>query len=51
MKTSLEFNPQDYSPAVLQMIMAFAEEWKCTPSEALSRLLDDLAAGKVKKAA
>lgn len=51
MKTSLEFNPSDYKPATLQMIMAKAEEWKCHPSEALARLLDELADKRIQHAA
>jgi hypothetical protein len=44
MNATLEFNPTQYTEAVLRLILAKASEWKCTPEEALTRLLDQLAA-------
>ena len=46
MEATATFNPKDYSPRVLGMIMACAEKWNCKPSEALARILDQLAEEK-----
>ena len=43
MKTRLEYDPTQFSERVNLLIMLKAEQWKCAPSEALSRLLDELA--------
>jgi hypothetical protein len=43
MQTILKFDPTQYPERVLRLIMKKAEEWKCTPSEALSKLFDKLA--------
>lgn len=43
MKTHLEYDPTQFSERVNLLIMLKAEQWKCAPSEALSRLLDELA--------
>lgn len=42
MSTQLEFNPKDFSPAALRLIMLRVEQWKCSPSEAVKRLLNEL---------
>ena len=44
MKTTLQFDPSDYTPATLQLILAKAEEWQTTPAATVSRLLDEAAA-------
>lgn len=44
MTATLGFDPSQYSEPVLRLILAKAEEWQCTPAEALARLLDQLAA-------
>jgi len=43
MKAKLEYDPTAYSEQVNHLIMMKAEEWQCPPSEALERLLDELA--------
>ena len=43
MDTIIKFKPTDYPERILRLIMGKAEEWKCSPSEALSRLFDKLA--------
>ena len=40
---TFKFNPADYSERVLRLIMAKAETWKCSPGEALTRLLENAA--------
>lgn len=44
MTTTLEFDPSQYSEPVLRLILAKAEEWQVPPAEALTRLLDQIAA-------
>lgn len=44
MNATLEFDPTKYSERTLRLILAKAEQWKCTPAEAMTRLLDELAA-------
>lgn len=44
MTANLEFDPAQYSEPVLRLILAKVQEWKCTPEEALARLLDEMAA-------
>lgn len=51
MNATLEFNPDAYSERSLRLILAKAQEWQCTPAEAVSRLLDELAKRPGKKAA
>jgi hypothetical protein len=51
MKTRLEYDPTQYSEAVNRLVMLTAERLQCPPSEALARLLDELAAEKLKDAA
>lgn len=51
MKTKLEYNPTDYPERVNLLIMLKAEQWGCKPSEALARLLDELAEEKLEKQA
>lgn len=43
MSAILQFDPQKLSPETLQLIVAKAGEWGCTPAEAMERLLDQLA--------
>lgn len=43
MQTILKFDPTQYPERVLRLIMKKAEEWKCTPSEAIAKLFDKLA--------
>jgi hypothetical protein len=45
MKAAIQFDPQKLSPETLQLIVAKATEWRCTPAEAIERLLDQLAKG------
>lgn len=46
------FNPNDHTPAALRLIMLRVQQWKCTPAEAIKRLLDELATkSKTKEAA
>lgn len=51
MKTKIEYDPMQYNEKVNRLIMLKAEQWKCPPSEALARLLDELAARELKTAA
>ena len=51
MKTTITYDPTQYSERINQLIMMKAEQWKCPPSEALMRLLDELAAKELPKAA
>lgn len=44
MQAKLVFNPEDYSEKICRFILIQAEAWKCSPGEALSRILDTLAA-------
>lgn len=44
MNATLKFDPSNYSEKALRLIMLKAEEWQVTPAEAVSRLLDVLAA-------
>lgn len=44
MTASLQFDPTQYTERSLQLILAKAQEWSCTPAEAVARLLDILAA-------
>jgi hypothetical protein len=43
MNAILEFNPETFSKETLRLILASAQKWKCTPEQALNRLLDNLA--------
>jgi hypothetical protein len=43
MNATLEFDPNAYSERSLKLILLKAQEWKCTPAEAVARLLDVLA--------
>lgn len=43
MKTILEFDPRRFSHEALMLILAKAQEWNCTPADAVSRLMDELA--------
>lgn len=43
MNATLEFDPTLFSKEVLRLILASAQQWQCTPQEALCRLLDKLA--------
>lgn len=50
--TNTEFNPEDYSPEALRLIMLRVQQWGCSPAEAVIRLLDELVAeSKTGKAA
>ena len=51
MNAKIEYDPTKYSPRVNQLIMKRAEQWQCTPSEALMRLLDEIAAKELQTAA
>ena len=50
MDVTLEFNPDSYSERSLKLILAKAQEWKCTPAEAVRRLLDELATRALRRA-
>lgn len=45
MAKTLQFNAEDFrdNPGILILILNYAERWKCTPGEALKRLLKMLA--------
>ena len=43
MNATLEFDPNAYSERSLKLILLKAQEFKCTPAEAVARLLDVLA--------
>ena len=49
---TIEFDLKQLSEGSTRFLMLKANEWKCTPSEALARILDDRAkrALKVKEA-
>jgi len=51
MEATLEFDPAAYSERSLRLILAKAQEWKVTPAEAVSRLLDELAKRRGRKKA
>lgn len=44
MSANLQFDTSGYTPEALRLILAKAQEWSCTPAEAVARLLDQ--AGK-----
>lgn len=48
MEATLEFNPALYSERSLRLILARAQEWKCTPAEAVSKILDEAASKQPK---
>ena len=43
MNATLEFDPHRYKASTLRLILAKSQEWGCTPVEAITRLLDQLA--------
>lgn len=43
MTATLEFHPEAFSEAALRYILRKAQEWSCTPAEALARILDEQA--------
>lgn len=49
MNAILEFNPDNYSERTVRLILAKATEWQCTPLEAVSRLMDELAERDLKR--
>lgn len=51
MNATLEFDPAAYSENSLRLILAKAQEWQCTPAEAVSRLMDELAKRSSKRSA
>jgi hypothetical protein len=51
MTATLEFNPDSYSERSLKLILAKAQEWKCTPAEAVAKLMDELAKRRAKRVA
>ena len=51
MNAILEYDPTQYTEKVNLLIMLKAEQWHCRPSEALARLLDELADEALKTAA
>lgn len=51
MTARIEYDPTQYSEAVNRLVMLKAEQWKVPPSEALARLLDELAERELKSAA
>ncbi len=44
MTAKLPFDPDDYPPAVVRLIVAKSESANCSPSEALRLLLNEMAA-------
>lgn len=51
MKVKIDYDPTQYSRQVNELIMMKAEQWQCPPSEALMRILDELAAKEFAHAA
>jgi hypothetical protein len=51
MNAIIQFDPRNYKPTTLRLILAKVQEWKCSPAEAAARLLDQLAEGAAKKGA
>jgi hypothetical protein len=51
MTAIIQFDPQKLSPEILQLLIAKATEWNCSPAEAMERLLDQLAKRHAKQAA
>lgn len=51
MNATLHFDPTIYTERTLQLILAKAQEWNCSPAEAVARLLDQVAAKQRKGAA
>jgi hypothetical protein len=51
METVITYNPENYPSHINNLIMRKAEQWQVPPSEALSRLLDQLAAEEAEKSA
>lgn len=49
METVITYNPENYPAKINNLIMRKAEEWQVPPSEALARLLDELAAKEEEK--
>lgn len=43
MIASIEFNPDAFTETALKFILRKAQEWSCTPAEAVSRILDEAA--------
>lgn len=43
MEAEITYNPENYPSKINNFIMLKAEQWKCSPGEALARLLDQLA--------
>lgn len=51
MTPKLEYDPSKYSPKINRLIMLKAEQWQCTPGQALMRLLDEIADKELQPAA
>lgn len=51
MNAKIEYDPTAYSEQVNQLVMLKAEQWNVRPSEALVRLLNELAERELKSAA
>lgn len=47
----ITFDPKDYSPETLRLIMLRVQQWGCSPAEAIVRLLDELAKQSSEKTA
>lgn len=48
MTATIEYDPTKYSTLANMLIMLRAEIWNCRPSEALARLLDEVATKELK---
>jgi hypothetical protein len=51
MELVINYQPENYSSKINNLIMRKAEEWQVPPSEALTRLLDQLADEVIEKSA
>lgn len=51
MQATLHFDPADFTADQLRVIMGKAQEWGCTPAEALGRILEEVSNGPGRKAA
>lgn len=51
MTATLTFDPDAYTERSLKLIMRKAQEWGCTPAEAVARLLDEVAKRRERRAA
>lgn len=48
MTATIQFDPDAFTERALKLILRKAQEWSCTPAEALSRILDEQAERSLK---